>query len=226
MGFGILLIGYFLIYNIPYFGMTDLIAAAVMAMGLNKLSPIGRYFKLGYYVSLIFTVFSIPELIFYSLDLFDIYKNSSIISYLRVGQSVIVCTLTVLILKGIYEVAKEVDLERVPKKAERLIYFTFFVYTLWIICSTPYVESQLKGYVAYVYLAAILLLLLLVTLNLSVIYACYMRICMPEDNKPSPPKSPKMSERDAAREERRRTDEEYRAKKAKEKQMKKDRQNK
>ena len=224
MGFGTLLIGYFLVYNVPYFGMTDIIAAAVMSMGLNKLSSVGRYFKFGYYVSNIFVIYALPELVFYALDLFEIYSNSGVISYLRVGQSVILCTLTVLILKGIYDVAREVDLERVPLKSERLIYLTFIVYTLWILCNAPYLTDLLGGYVAYVYLAAILLMLLLVTLNLGVIYTCYIRICMPGDEKPkAPPPKGRTTYLDPVKEERRRTDEEYRARREKEKQMKKER---
>lgn len=227
MGFGILLIGYFLVYNVPYFGMTDIIAAEVMSMGLNKLSTVGHYFKLGYYVSLVFTAYALPELVLYSLDLFEIYQNSELISYLRVGQSVILCTLTVLILKGIYEVAKEVDLERVPKKAYRLTYATFLVYILWIVCNAPFLVELLGGYVAYVYLAAILSILILVTLNLGVIYTCYMRICMPgQDKRANNPSSGRRAARDAARDERRRTDEEYKAKIAKEKQIKKENKNK
>ena len=222
MGFGTLLIGYFLLYNVPYFGMTDIISASIMSIGLAKLSPIGQYFKYGYYTSLIFTVFSLPELIFYSLNLFGIYKNTDRLSDLRVGQSVILCTLTILILKGIYEVAKEVDLEKVPKKSEKLIYASFAVYVLWIICNAPFLTTLLGGYVAYVYLIAIISVLVLITLNLGVIYSCYMRICMPEDQKKKNSASAKQSAREAYREEKRRTDEEYRQKVAAEKQKKKD----
>ena len=222
MGFGILLIGYFFVFNIPYFGMTDIISAAVMAMGLNKLSKVNTYFRKGYYTAVIFTAFSIPEFIFYALDLFGIYTNGTLISYLRVAGSVIVCSLTLLILKGIYDVAKEVDLERVPKKSERLIYATFIIYSLWILCNAPILTDLLGGYVAYVYLAAITSLLVLVALNFGLIYTCYIRICMPSDNKDKSAANHKLSAREAAREERRLTDEEYRRKRSNEKHNKKE----
>ena len=222
MGFGILLIGYFFTYNIPYFGMTDIISAAVIATGLSKLSSVNQYFKMGYYTAIIFTVYAIPEFIFYSLDLFEIYVNSDLVSYLRLGQSLILCALTTLILKGIYEVAREVELERVPQKCEKLIYASFIIYSLWIICNAPLLTNLLGGYVAYVYLVAILSLLILVTLNFGVIYTSYIRICMPEDkNKSKNNSKGKNLMRDAIREERRRTDEEYRQRRAQTKQNKK-----
>ena len=163
--------------------MTDIIAAAVMMAGLYKLSGVNASFKLAYYTSVIFTVYSLPELIFFSLDLFGIYENTALISYLRIGQCVIACALTVLILKGLGEVAREVELERIPKRAERLTYATFGVYLLWIICNAPFLGSMLGKYTAVLYLVAIISLFVLVFYNLRTIYGCYMRICMPgEEN--------------------------------------------
>lgn len=183
MGFGTLFIGYFLLFNIPYFGMTDVIAATVMMAGLYKLSTVNRSFKLGYFVSLVFTVFSIPELVIFALDLFKITEGSDLLSYLRVGQCVIVCALTVLILLGIAEVTREVDLPVISKRSRRLIYVTFAVYLLWIACNAPFISALFGGYVPYVYLVAILALFILVFCNLVTIYGCYMRICMPgEEN--------------------------------------------
>lgn len=181
MGFGTLFIGYFLLFNIPYFGFTDIIAAAIMAAGLNKLSAVNQYFKSAYWISLVFTVYSLPELIFFALDLFQIYENTDVLSYLRIGQSVIICLLTVLMLKGIADVAKEVELEKIPKRAGYLIYASLAVYILWIICNAPILTNIMGGYVSLVYLAAILSALILVGVNLVTIYTCYMRICMPGD---------------------------------------------
>ena len=183
MGFGTLFIGYFLLFNIPYFGMTDLIAAAVMMAGLNKLSAINKPFKNAYYFSLVFTVYSLPELVFFALDLFKIYENSDVLSYLRVGQSVIVCALTVMILKGIAEVAREVKLDNIKRRAGMLIYASFAVYILWILCNAPILANLIGSAVTVVYLIAILSALLLVGINLVTIYSCYMHICMPgEEN--------------------------------------------
>ena len=183
MGFGTLFIGYFLLFNIPYFGMTDIIAAAVMMAGLNKLSAVNRPFRNAYYISLIFTVYSLPELVFFALDLFKLYENSDVLSYLRVGQCVIVCALTVMILKGIGEVAREVKLTGIPRRANMLTYATFVIYVLWILCSAPMLADLLGGAVAVVYLIAILSSLILIGINLVTIYSCYMHICMPgEEN--------------------------------------------
>ena len=183
MGFGTLFIGYFLLLNVPYFGMTDVIAATVMMLALNKLKTVNSYFKAAFYTSAVFAVYSLPELVLFTLDLFDIFKGGDLTSYIRVGQCVIVCTLTVLILKGILDVSREVELERVPGRAKFMIYACFIVYTIWILASEPHLTAAL-GTVAYVlYLIAIVALLIIVAINLSIIYTCYMRICMPEEKK-------------------------------------------
>ena len=56
MGFGTLFFGYFLLLNIAYNTFTDLIAALIMAMGLNKLSTVNHPFKNGFIASVIFAV--------------------------------------------------------------------------------------------------------------------------------------------------------------------------
>jgi len=181
MGFGTLFIGYFLLFNIPYFGMTDIIASTVMMLGLSKLASVNSYFRSAYITSVIFAVYSLPELVLFSLDLFDIVNTGDLTSYIRVGQCVIVCILTVLILKGIYEVSREVELERVPGRAKFMIYSSFVVYTLWILASEPHVTALLGTYAFILYVIAIIALFLLIGVNLVIIYTCYMKICMPGD---------------------------------------------
>ena len=183
MGFGTLFVGYFLLFNIPYFGMTDIIAATVMMLGLSKLQGINKYFRVAFIVSAIFAVYSLPELVFFTLDLFKIYSPAGLTAYLRVGQCVITSLLTFLILRGIYSVASEVDLEKVPGRAKLSSYLCFVIYGLWIISSITPLTKLFGGAAPVLYLIAIIALLIFVAVNLITIYSCYMRICMPDDRK-------------------------------------------
>ena len=183
MGFGTLFVGYFLLFNIPYFGMTDIIAATVMMLGLSKLQSVNKYFKAAYYTSMVFAVYSLPELAFFTLDLFKIYSPDGLTAYLRVGECIITAALTFLVLKGIYSISREVELEKVPGRAKFMSYFCFVTYGLWIISSISPVTKLLGGIAPIIYLLAIISLLLLVAVNLTLIYSCYMRICMPDDRK-------------------------------------------
>ena len=183
MGFGTLFVGYFLLFNIPYFGMTDIIASTVMMLGLSKLQSVNKYFRLAYTISMVFAVYSLPELVFFALDLFKIYSPDGLTAYLRIGQCIISAVLTFFILRGIYSVSSEVGLEKVPGRAKFMSYFSIFTYALWIISSIPKMAELLGSAVAIIYLSAIVALFLAVALNLTLIYSCHMRICMPDEGK-------------------------------------------
>ena len=61
MGFGTLFIGYFLLLNLTYYGFTDLIAAAVLLLGLYRLSRINKHFLAASVVAVLFLIFGFAE---------------------------------------------------------------------------------------------------------------------------------------------------------------------
>ena len=183
MGFGTLFVGYFLLLNIFQSGFTDLIAASVMLLGLYKLSKVNKYFYASAIASLAFLVFGLGE---FGIEAYNFIfvgnkiDSALLTSILRIAHSILVGTLTVLILKGIRDVAKEVDLKVIPQKADRLAITAVVIYTAWIVLQVPL--SFIDGRVLQViYVMTIFATLLLIAVNLSVIYSCYMRICMPGD---------------------------------------------
>ena len=181
MGFGTLFIGYFLLLNLTYYGFTDVIAASVMLLGLYKLSPVNKYFRAAALSSGVFLAFSLGELGIAVYEMFIGAINSpALVSVTCNVRCLIICALTVLMLKGIKDVAREVDIENLPTKASRLMIATIATYSLWIILEAPL--SFLDDYVlAVLSLITILTTLALIIINLSVIYTCYMKICMPGD---------------------------------------------
>ena len=120
--------------------------------------------------------------------------------------------LTVLMLKGIEDVAREVDVEDLPTKAARLVIITAVTYSMWIILEAPF--SFMDNYVfAVISLLTILATIALIIVNLTVIYTCYMRICMPGDEqlKDKPSKFAFVNEYRARKAERERETQEKRA---------------
>ena len=226
MGFGTLFIGYFLLLNFTYFGLTDIIAAGIMAAGLYKLSSVNREFRYAFYLSVAFCIYAVPELGLFALRILEIHNDPTLTGYISVGSAVIVSVLTALIMRGIYSVSREVELERIPRMSMFSFYSAFGVYALYILCNAPFLSDLFGSAVAILYLFAIVLLLLYVGFNLYVIYSCYMRICMPgeEDGRAEAPSRfgfiNKMREEKAARE---RENYEYRMKRLSEKQKKRKR---
>lgn len=179
MGFGTLFIGYFLLLNLTYYGFTDVISASVMLLGLYKLLPINKYFKLATIFSGVFLIFSLGEFGIATYEMFFRQINSPVlVSLMSIARCLTVGALTFFMLKGIESVAKEVEVENLPAKASRLAIATVVIYTLWIVLEAPL--SFINDYVlAVLSLLTILATIALLIINLTVIYSCYMRICMP-----------------------------------------------
>lgn len=180
MGFGTLFIGYFLLLNLTYYGFTDVIAAAVMLLGLYKLSTVNKYFKAATVCTCLFLVFSLGEFGIAVYEMFFRQINSTIlVSVMSIVRCLAVGALTVTMLKGIEDVAREVEVEELPKKASRLAIATVVIYALWIILEAPLsFDSYLLAILSLITIIATIALLIV---NLTVIYSCYMRICMPGD---------------------------------------------
>ncbi len=181
MGFGTLFIGYFLILNLTYYSITDVIAASVMLLGLYKLSPVNKQFKLAMYTSCAFLGFSVLELAaeMYRM-IFTPVLPSLFVSLMSAGRSIIVCAVTVTLLRGIYAVAQEVDISELMRKARLRGIYAALVYALWLILELPldFLPITLLAIMSFVTIIATLIVTVLI---LSTIYTAYMRICMPGD---------------------------------------------
>ena len=184
MGFGTLFFGYFLLLDIAYYLITDVIAAAIMAYALSKLSTVNHGFKAALIASLVFLVFSATEFGYGAYEmLFTPSDNPALITYGAVARNVIISILTFTALEGMRDVSAEVGLKPLSKKCRISSYATLPVYLLAIIAETPALLSFATTYVAAIIgVCSMLITLVFVIVNLTTIHACYCGICMPEEN--------------------------------------------
>lgn len=183
MGFGILFIGYFLLLNFSYFAFTDAIAGVLMLYALYKLSPINKEFKYASAMSAAFTLFGAFELIYSLLGSFVLLHEATLInSVCAVIRVIILGAITMTMLLGMQRVSKEVGLKDLSIICGRLYILTLPVYGIKLVLEIMGFFS-LKEITALLILSvfSIVLSLTLTVLILIRIYACYMRICMPED---------------------------------------------
>lgn len=185
MGFGILFIGYFLLLNFAYSAFTDAIAGAIMLYGLYKLSGINRGFRYASLAAGGFTALGVAKLLCEVLELFSLIPHSELlVSVLAIIKCVAVGGVTVLTLLGMKEVSAEVGLSELSEKCLRTSILALPVYVLSLTLEVLGLFS-LTEFTALVVISVISIVLSL-TLEVIVlirIYACYMRICMPEDVK-------------------------------------------
>ena len=183
MGFGTLFIGYFLLLNLTYYGFTDLIAAAIMLLGFYKLSRINKNLLAATVSAVVFLVFSFGE---FGLTVYEMFfgriSAPALVSFMSIMRSLILGTLTALMLKGIEDVAKEVDLPTLATKASRSLIITTVIYTAWIILETPFTSTNNYA-LAVLSMITLLATIALLIVNLTIIYSSYMHICMPGDEK-------------------------------------------
>ncbi len=180
MGFGILMIGYFLILNLTYYGATDLIAGIIMTMAFYKLGTVNKYFSFAILPAALFAAVGVPELIelmaqFFGRDL------SAILTYTAAPRYLVVCILSILMMKGIHKVAEEVEVYKTAKNAKNIQPFIYLVFGGMIILELPITFGSESKWFALLALIFLLGCFVLVLYSLTVIYSAYKWICMPED---------------------------------------------
>ena len=191
MGFGILLIGYFLLLNFAYCDFSDAVAAVLILYALFKLARINRNFKISAYVAIPFTVLGVAELCIAAYDMmFPISASSPIFTTVALIRHLVLAFLSFTMLLGIRDVADEVKLPALSSKSVRCAILTVAIYALNIILESISLGNLVGvGILPYVYFFAIIATRAMTVINLTVIYTAYMRICMPGDEDMSEKKS-------------------------------------
>ena len=189
MGFGTLLAGYFFLVNISYFSYTDIIAAMAMLTGLYKLTPINKNFKFGAYACILFSFFGLFEISLTAIELFTESEFlSGAFSYISALRYTFMFVITLFILRGIQEVATDVEALSLAKSAKTAIPLSS-LFLVTAIFELPFWIELLGNTVAYVYFALLLSVVVFVISNLITIYKAYMQICMPDELEKHPKKS-------------------------------------
>ena len=183
MGFGILLAGYFLLLDVAYFMITDVIAASLIALALSKISYLNRGFKTALITSFVFLAFSLVEFGFGAYDMvFTPIENAALISGIAIIKNVIICTLSLMTFEGMREVSEEVGLASHAKKCHTVAYAALPVYILAIVAETPSLFAWMTPYVATIIgVTSMLVTLVYLIFALTAIFGCYAKICMPEE---------------------------------------------
>lgn len=178
MGFGTLFIGYFLILNMVKPAASDVIAGLVILLALLRLSSVNGKFALSRIFAAVFAAVGLfrfclcfGEMILPSWSTLE----AAIEPYMSMARYALLIPLTTFILLGIEEVAREVELEKVPTRARFLAVFGMGVRALFFVCSLPVAVHPI------LYVGAIFIEFVYVVTVLSLIWRCYMMICMPED---------------------------------------------
>ena len=221
MGFGTLFIGYILLLNMVQPAASDAFAGFIILLALLKLSRFNPSFARAKWASAAFAGLGVIELPLFLLSmLFPEVKSIylQVDAYILMLRFVAIAVMTYFILWGIAEIASEVELDDVPRRAKFLANANLIVRVLFAVFYLPI------GVLDILYAVAILLEFILVITILFVIWRCYMMICMPEDingKKQKPSRFAFVNEYRRRQEEKEREMQEYRLEQMRKKSQKK-----
>ncbi len=177
MGFGYLLIGYFLAFafalaNVYVF--FDIIGGAVMLIGLAKLAPHGRNFLRAMWLDVAYALLCLLRVVLLILGVLP--PEGLAVTLLGIGIAVLSLVLQFFILAGIYFLAAQVELEKEQNSARRNILFIILYYLAYVAAYflTPYLGVAAN----FVSLAITVFGFVVLFLNLLLIHSCYCRICL------------------------------------------------
>lgn len=179
MGLGTLFIGYFLLLNLTYFGYTDLICGLVMIMGLYKLLPINRDFKFAFYSASVFSLLGFAELIISVISMFMPSFDDSALLYITPPRYIILAAVSLFIVRGIQNVAAEVGLKTLSSKARYYSIISVSAFSLAAIFDLPILSFIPAKALAIISVVLLFSLFFIISVNLTIIYKAYMKICMP-----------------------------------------------
>ena len=115
-------------------------------------------------------------------NLFGIADLTAVFYYSGVARSILLCILTLLFLRAMHHIARDLEVEKVPLKCQTMMVWTLLFYAAYILFDSQLLTVLLpENAVAICYLILIIGSLILPIANLTIIFSCYKWICLPED---------------------------------------------
>ena len=183
MGFGLLFFGYLIGMNFVYNGFTDVISYLIILYALALLYRHNKFFKNSFYTLIPLSVFGVLFFVFEIISFIGIENGLDpvlIHSYYSVSTSILKLLYTVFLLKGIENLALELDIPTIRIKAFRNRFFVWIYYPLFIFTELSQ-EGDLAKIAQYAFLPVMLFGFVCLILNSVLFYSCYMWICLEGD---------------------------------------------
>lgn len=177
MGFGVLFIGYIVTYvfSMTNFNIyTDVAGVLIMVYGMYLLSRHNKFLKYAFFASAAMLIWGVVNLVF-SLALSEIPQ---IMDYIK---AVTLFTFHLLLLKGICDLAYEVEIPKIVRKSKRNISFTLIYLVAFIFIIIPFPENIASDIATYFKFPVLFLEIIWKVLNGILIYSSYMWICLEGD---------------------------------------------
>lgn len=194
MGFGLLVIGYIMLFNFPIYGIDvfpDLLGYILMWAALRKLSLYHKFFRVAKYIAaalmplgtltLAIQIVSCLSRLGYLQGGAVDWTLNVLLPALELFLAFIIFVYHYYLLIGIRALAQEVELPKIARKVKRNWILTILYYVLTLIGIMTGYAGLTERFPYLMYLNPLLALfgVLWIVLNTIQIYSCYMWICLP-----------------------------------------------
>ena len=172
MGFGLLILGYFLTFAFTisqaYF-FADVIGALVMLYAFTKLSEYNRYFRGAAAVGMVFTLFALTSGVLLSMHMLTSEGVLDIV--LEAAKSASALVMHVCMLLGTRGIAEGADCGKLADRAMRnlVMVITYYVLYFGTLIAAPFLPAVLSyiSFLVYIYF------LVCLVLNLLLLHTCF-----------------------------------------------------
>lgn len=184
MGFGTLLFGCALLFNVIYYQITDVIAAVIILYALYKLNKFNTPLRVSYICAYPFAAFTLFELVLGAWRLFDPMMDQSTYSgYLATARAALLLAVMLPLMLGIAALAREVDAKDLRLRAMGACAVACVSTLTTAVASLPFTVAAFgdKAQV-WLYVCTMVLQLIFALVAVLTVWRAYATICMPEDN--------------------------------------------
>lgn len=185
MGFGYLFLGYLISLNFfVYHQLTTPIAVVLMLRGMLSLRRFNRPLQEAYII--LWPTLAVSLAAFFlellrMLSLISSARQAQIEPLLSFAMPLALLLFHWRMLCGIAELCRETELPKLLYRARRNLLLTAVAYAAFLFFSLPISADWYAAATLHAFLPVLLCRLVAMVLNATLIYACYMWICMPED---------------------------------------------
>lgn len=187
MGFGLLVIGYFMLINVPFHGVDlppDLLGYILIFASLTKLGKYGNKLNIAKYITLPLIFLSGVKFVFSLIAAFGFGTYNTLLAVTGYVLALILLIFYFFLLLGIRDLAKRVKLEKNARKSVRnlIIIIVFYVFTAYVNLCMHGILPEISGMKPGAMLGIQQLFGYLIRfLNLIQFMSCYMWICLEGD---------------------------------------------
>ncbi len=171
MGFGLLILGYFLTFAFTiseaYF-FADVVGALVMLYAFSKLSEYNGYFRYAAVTGMVFTLLALTSGVFLS---FRLVSSEMLATVLSIAKGIAACVLHIFVFLGTRGIAWGADCKGLAEKAVARLTMTMVYYVAWFL--TLALSAVAPSYAAYMSFVVYIYFWICLIANVLLFHTCF-----------------------------------------------------